>query len=313
MDLKNLALWVLAVAAVPALLVLWYLTVQFHGKVFPYYMFAVLLGMLVQKGIVIRQWKEIALNALLALLFSMLVFAPGKREYQYNLEPHLKLWPFFFCLMLVIVTLARYSKLYTVRLGEGITLLQSMAILYWLTAHGATWRGNAFVGGLAILALCFACYALYHGFSYRAHTPSSRFLLSLGSSLIMLCFAIDYVLRVRAYGDIDLQGGWGDVLFVGLQYFLLGVSALQLAQNAYMVLGFLPAKNEGRNYKRRIHQLRQDHIARYDRAQIEVRQALIAVLFCALIFGANAYFQFFPPTVAIWLVFFCTPYLVRFF
>lgn len=117
----------------------------------------------------------------------------------------------------------------------------------------------------------------------------------------MFAFAIDNIIRVFSNPDIEDSNYLSDGLYIGIQYFLLGVSAVYIMQNYMLLVAFLPSKNG--NYKRDRKEIKKDHVDRYSDKQVNIGESLFCILFLTIVYWLNYKFQILPRHTMIWLVF----------
>ena len=127
----------------------------------------------------------------------------------------------------------------------------------------------------------------------------------------MMLFAVDNIYRVYQNEQIENTADLTSGLFVGLQFFLLGVSSIYIAQNFLMLFSFLPGKGTFFNdhYFKELKELKSDHIKRYSDKQVSILHSIFCVLFSGTIFALNHYFQILPRHLAIWTVFVIFPFI----
>lgn len=96
----------------------------------------------------------------------------------------------------------------------------------------------------------------------------------------MLLFAIDNIYRVYQNEDIETSKYFSQGLYIGIQFFLLGVSSIYIIQNFIMLMGFLPGKQSFFNskYFNEIRELKNDHIERYSDQQVYILHSIICIL-----------------------------------
>lgn len=281
-------------------------------RLIPLSVVAMIAGVVVENKRIAGKWAEVLRIMLLAFICSFLAFLPGKRETIYSFDTHIRMWPYVFLFFAVIYTISFNKQKVTPRLTEGITLLQSIALTYWVIDYRFLENAGAFTGIILLIGLIFSFYALYHAFSPADHSRNSRFALSIWSSVIILLLAIDYIIRVFNNGDIEDISGLQNVFVVTLQYFLLGISSIYIARNFMMLSDFLPGRGTAFNslYFKDIRALENGHISRYSESQVNVPDAAFCVVFCAVLFSLNHYLDLLPANVAIWLVFVIFPYVL---
>lgn len=205
-----------------------------------------ILGIIFENRRLSSDWKDILLKVSVSLALSVFAFLPGKRERNYSFEQHIEIWPYFFITFFVIGSVIHHEKKITPKLTEGITLLQSISIIYWIVDIGFLNFKNIFAYTLMVIGLVFCIISFIHAFSYIKLTRNARLFLSIWSSIIMIIFAADHIYRVFNYNyfiDYKIINDGLDVL----QYFLLGVSLIYIFQNAIMLLEYLPSKSRANN------------------------------------------------------------------
>jgi len=171
------------------------------------------------------------------------MFLPGKHETNYVFENHIESWPYAFLVLFVILTVAFNKDKLIPKLSEGITLLMSVAIIYWVIDHGFYNTSSGFLKTIMIIGFIIAGFSIINAFVKIPITKSLRLFLSIWSSIIMALLAIDNIYSVYQNGQIEDSVFFLDKLSIGLQYFLLGVCSIYIAQNIMMIIGFLPDKN----------------------------------------------------------------------
>jgi len=139
--------------------------------------------------------------------------------------------------------------------------------------------------------------------------------LSLWSSIIILLLAVENIYLVFQTGQVENSEFLIDKIYVGLQYFLLGVSSVYILQNARMVLGFLPFKSRFFNeqYFRDVRMLAREHINRYSENQSGFKLSVVCLVLSGGFLFINSVYKLLPGNTAIWLVFFILNNLVYFY
>lgn len=244
-----------------------------------------------------------------AYLFSFFSFLPGKNESYYNFDSRIEIWPyvliFFFALGFVLF----HKDKVTAKLTEGLTLLQSLSLVYWTLDYGFTDYENGFTLSLLAPVFLFTAFALLNALTYFHLSATTRLALSIGSSIIMLAFAIDNILRVFNHPEIESVSFLSEGFFIGLQYFLLGVSAVYVMQNVLLLIAFLPRKNE--SYRDVLDEAQKEHLDRYSDQQVFAGHSLLCILYAVLFYGLNYRYQLLPRHTMIWFVFLTFPLLLQ--
>ncbi len=270
-----------------------------------------ILGIIFENKRLSSDRKTIALKILGALLLSIFAFMPGKRERNYSFENHIEIWPYWFIFFFVLISMIFHEKKIIPKLTEGITLLQSISIIYWIVDIGFLNFKNVFAYILIGIGLIFSIISFTHAFSYIKLTRNARLFLSIWSSIIMIIFAIDHIYRVFNFDYFVDYKMLNDGLNI-LQYFLLGVSLIYIFQNAYMLLVYLPDRHSwyGKEQMRDIRKMNKTHIDRYSNNQIKITDALLALIFTSGIYYWNYHYKIMPRHTLIWLLFWIFPIVV---
>ena len=235
----------LKLVAILMLFLIVYLGYRVHAsgrRLIPISVLAVIAGVLFEGKRLSGKWTPFLWIAMGSFVFSMLAFLPAKSETSYNFENHIQMFPYWFIILFAIFSIIFYRDKVVPKLTEGITLLQSMAILYWITDYGLLSSTSILLKAIIGVGLLFSFYAVLNAFTHIRLSPTNRLILSVWSSVVMLLFAIENVYGVLQNEQIENTAGLTDGFYIGLQFFLLGVSCIYIIQNVIMVMGFLPGK-----------------------------------------------------------------------
>lgn len=278
-------------------------------KLFSISLLALFLGLLFESFRITDNWKNVVYKFIGTYFFSLLCFLPGKKERVYNFENHIELWPYYFIFIFSLITAIWYKDKVTAKLTEGITLLQSLSIIYWTIDYGFINIDNWFAKTLLIIALLFSVFTIIQSLTYFKLSRTVRLTLSIWSTIIMVAFATDNIYRVYQNEDIETTKYISQGLYIGLQYFLLGVSAIYITQNYMLLAGFLPNKNG--NYKNDLKETKKEHIDRYSENQVFIGHSILCILYALTIYGLNYKYQILPRHTMIWLVFLTFPLILK--
>ena len=257
---------------------------------------ALLLGLIFEFIRISGKWSLVLWTAIGSYAFSFVAFFPGKNEKEYVFENHLENWPYVFLGAFIIVAMySQYAKL-TQKLNEGITLLLTIAINYWIIANDYWTTGSTFVKLFIIANALLSLLTLFNAFTYGKLSKGMRLTLSLWSSIITLILSIDNFLKLFRYRNIENLTNLSEAVFVFFQFFLLGVSSIYIAQNATMILDYMPHKG----YRDKIRKANEVHLSRFSKEQIIISDLVLAIIFSLIGFTANYFFQFFPTNFMIW-------------
>lgn len=282
-------------------------------KLFSVSLIALFAGLLFESYRVSDDWKTVLRIFSGTYLFSLFSFLPGKREYNYNFENHIEMWPYFFIIIFALFFGISHKDRVTAKLTEGITLLLSISLIYWAFDYGFMKYHNWFSISLMTIGFLLSIFSIINALTHIHLSRINRLILSVWSTVIMFAFAIDNIIRVFSNPDIENSNYLSDGLYIGIQYFLLGVSAVYIMQNYVLLATFIPSKNG--NYKRDLKENKKNHIDRYSDKQVNISQSIFCILFTGTIYWLNYKFQILPRHTMIWLVFFTFPlilYLITF-
>lgn len=267
-------------------------------------------GVLAESFRVGRNWLNVVGFFFLSYFASFLSFIPGKRETDYDLQSHIELWPYYFLFFYVLIFSIANRKKLTANITEGITLLLSISLIYWIIDAGFTNFYNLFIVLLWIFVGIFSFRSFRNAFTSIELTSSKRIGLSIWSSVIILCFSVDNIIRVFSNDALELISNVNQILYVGLEYFLLGISALYIVNNFLLLINFFPNKSE--KYSETLKTARKNHLSRFSNQQVAPIYSLTCVAYAVSLFAINFHYQLVPRLTMIWLVIFTFPILLHF-
>jgi hypothetical protein len=304
-DLKPVML-VIGIILVPVSILLIYRVGNSSERLIPIGVVAVIVGAILESYRLLRKIKPVILSALGSFILSFFIFLPGKHESVYNLDNHLISWPYCFLFIFLIFSMVMNKDKLIPRLTEGITLVQSIAILYWAIDYGFFSSSTFVVKILLIIGILFSVVSIINAFTNIRLTKGMRLTLSIWSSIIMIAFAIDYIISVYKNGQVENAFLLNDKIYIFISYFLLGISSVYILQNTFLVIGYLPGKQEffNKEYFARINELTSDHLKRYSDSQMGILLASLCFILVSIIFFINYSLKFIPTNTAIWAIFF---------
>jgi hypothetical protein len=278
-------------------------------KIFSISLIAIFSGILFESFRISENWKYVVFKFIGTYFLSLIAFLPGKRERIYNFENHIENWPYFFILIYILIFAIVNQEKVTSKLTEGITLMLSISLIYWVIDYGFINIDNIFIKIILIVCLAFSFYSILNALTYIPLSRTIRLVLSVWSSVIIFAFAIDNIIRVFKNENIEDVIYFSDGLYIGIQYFLLGISAVYIMQNYLLIAGFIPNKNG--NYKKDLLENKKDHIKRFSDKQVLIKHSIICIVYSYILYFLNYKYQILPRHTMIWLVIITFPVFVK--
>jgi hypothetical protein len=263
----------------------------------------------------IRLSKSVKLTLnIIAISFAgaLLALLPGKKEVGYSMASHLEAFVFAFIIAVPIVSAVAFRKRVTVSLGEGTTILYTLAWNYWIYLFYQSGQiGFWWMIGLMLPSF----YVLVHGLSYKKLDTRERARLSVWTNIVIVAFIGKYIGDISKLEHLDslvkTDDTWG-AAYVFLELFLLGAAGPYIIQNVLMLAEFLPSKRDT-NYRGRIKQLIAEHSDRYSPRQISKIEAIIAISTLVLFYYLNINYFNFTSSVVIWGTLMLAPIVMEIF
>ncbi len=269
---------------------------------------ALYLGVIVESLRIYTDRKQLFYHFVSAYAFSLLFFLPGKNEENYSFETHVEIWPYGFLFIFLLLSAIAFKEKTTAKLTEGVTLILSISFLYWMFEMGYFSLRKWYTFVFVILAGAFSLYSLVNAFFNLKLSRKNRLWLSIWSTIIVFVIAIDNIISVYKRGDIETNKLFTDNVFLFVQYFLLGISAVYIMQNYILLTTFLPSKNG--NYKQDLKENINDHISRYSDSQVSVFGSVLCVFFTSGIYFLNYKYSLLPKNITIWIVIITFPVII---
>lgn len=269
---------------------------------------ALFAGLLFESFRVSENWRSVIPIFVGSYLISFVSFLPGKGEHKYVFEDHIESWPYFFILIYALGFALFQKDKVTIKLTGGITLLLSLSLVYWTIDYGFTNYQNWFAYTLLTIAFLLTTFSIVNALTNLHLSKTTRLTLSIWSTVIMVAFAIDNIFNVFDNPDIEsayLSNG----LYIGLQYFLLGVSAVYIMRNYMLLVALLPSNKE--NYQHDMKAIKKEHLNRFSAEQVWTGHSWLCILYAVTFYGLNYQYQVLPRHTMIWLVFLTFPLFLR--
>lgn len=278
-------------------------------KLFSLNFIPLLLGVIFETKKFGADWKVILFKIVSSIVGSLLLLLLWG---EMSINKVLEGWELSFIIAYILISVSMFKKQVTTKLTEGVTLLQSLCILYWIKDFGILEQGDSFSILVIITSLMFLIFAIYNGFVKNSLTDESRLLLSIGSSIIMVVFAIDNISRISDIPELEtLSLKLATSAFI--QFFLLGISAMYMMQNFFMLYTYLPDKQHsyGKEHMKKIKERNKEHLERYSKEEVTTFDSFLCIAFCLTLFWMNSKNQYLPRNTIIWVVILTFPYFVN--
>jgi len=313
-DLKPIIIGI-SIILIPLIIYIFYRISTSTNRLIPISIIALIAGAIIENKRLTPKWSTVFNITIFSFVLSFLCFLPGKRENVYIFENHITTWPYMFLFIFVIMTYAFHKDKIVPRMTEGITLIMSVGIIYWVFDHGFYDTNSALLKAIMIIGFIIAVFSIINAFINIYLSKSLRLFLSIWSSIIMIFLAIDNIYLVYQNGQVENSGFLIDKINVGLQYFLLGICSVYILQNVMMILGFLPDKHRffNKDYFKDVRELKNEHINRYSENQSNFLVSFVCLIMSAGFLIINYNFDLLPRNTGIWLVFFILNNIVYYY
>jgi hypothetical protein len=273
---------------------------------------AFLIGTIMELLRVTKDPKQTAWLFFCALAVSVFNFLPYKREQGYSFQSHLDNWPIVFVLFLLLAMIALYGKRLTARIGEGATMLLSIAFFYWMLDRFYSESGPLWA---VILAAVPVLYCVIHALTDIELSPRVRLGLSLWSAMVMAAFAVRYVMALLQMGSIEnrlMESDFEQATRLLAEYVLLGAAGAYILQNVNMLLGYVPGRDTffNQRYFREARELTAAHIARYSPQQVPLAEALVVLALVLLLLVLHWLFRPVSTGFVLWLILAGVPWVM---
>lgn len=209
-------------------------------KIFSISLLALFAGLLFESFLVSDKWENVVYTFFGAYVLSLLHFLPHRGDEIYNFEEHIKLWPYFFIFCFTLAFLYINQEKIITQLNEGITLLLSLSLIYWLIDYGFANYQNWFIIVILTIILILSIFSILNALTNIQLSRTTRLVLSVWSTIIMVIFAIENIITVFTNQDIESSKYLSQGIYIGLQYFFLGISAVYIMQNFLFLAVFFP-------------------------------------------------------------------------
>jgi len=287
-----------------------YLLTQTDYKLLPYLTIPLIIGLILENRRLNSDWKTLILKLMISIILASTVITFMSLDSS-SISNQIKDWPYLLIFFFALISAIYHDKKVTSKITEGVTLLQSISIIYWIINSNYIEFSNIFESLVLVIGLIFCSISFFYAFSYKALTPRIRLFLSVWSSIIMMIFSFVYIYRV--YNFHDFTGDYlTDFIINIIQYFFLGISLIYIIQNGRMLAVYIPSKHSffDKDHIKRIDRMNKLHIWRYSKKQVKIKDSFLTLLFTLLVFTTNYLFNLIPSLTLIWIVFWSAPIIL---
>lgn len=262
-----------------------------------------LTGLTLEYKNISKSWKEVGWVALGSLFVSLLiVFFREENQYQ-SLEEKVENWPYIYTAVFIFLAIVIRTNEATRKMTEGVTLLLTLSINYWILANGYLNSSGLILKILIPLNFIFSAFSILNALLPLRLNKITLLLLSIWSSIITLILSIDNFLKLYKNRDIENMIDIFDQALIFSQFFLLGISGIYVAQNIMLLLGYFPS----RKFIESISETTDLHLQRFSEEQVFIFDTLIVFFITSAGYAANYYYQFLPVNLMIWATITLTP------
>lgn len=290
-------------------LYLFYYMYSHEQRLIPFYFMSLFIGIFYSSYILTKQIDSILLCTTIAYYASFLTFIP-KLNTEYNLDSRISTWPYVFLFIYLAIITVNFKKITIPKISEGLSFLFSISFLYWLYDLNMWSLATAFATPLRLIISLYVGFSVFHAFTQFKLNSIVRFILSLGTTGIVILLANHNILALYQRGDLLQQTTLLEELSIAIQYFLLGTSSIFLFTNVMLIIKFLPNKHT-RNYINDLKEVFNDHIERFSQSQLTISEALLSLIITTSLFYLNHHYQWFPATTMIWMIFIILPLIMN--
>ncbi len=280
-------------------------------KVFSISVFALMAGLLFESFRISDSWLSITITLFVIFIFCFHPFLIGTSLFYAG--DGIKYAPYVFIGFFALIMGLYYIQNPTRQINESLTLIQSLAVVYWILDYTAFDVDNWFVKIGVLFALFCAAFSLFNALTYYVLSNIVRVALSVWSAMAMLLLSADNIYRVFQNSLTNDSQYLSANLHIGIQFFFLGISSIYVVTNFFLIFSFLPSSNTFFNaaYFKGINELTEMHLRRYTDEQVWIGHSILCIVLTGLFYWCNYKYQFLPKNTAIWVGFWLFPLLFR--
>jgi hypothetical protein len=228
-------------------------------------------------------WNKVGVLVSIALVGGLFAFLPGKKENPYVLLKHAQMYPIVFFLVFAGTGFFLYRKYIIPQLHEGLVLLTTINLIYWLRASEPR------VWWVISIPVFLTFLSAVTRIRLSAFLRVALFIWAVVAQIILSFSQFSVLSR---YGEIDS--------FVDfLELFGLGFTVLYMGSFFFMLVSLFPGKRETQYLRRLMKDEIPFLVSRISAEQVPPRIALVMITVLGIPLGLNAAYAWLPDPLAL--------------
>lgn len=298
------------------------LRVYFSGfKNFYYPIFPICLGILLQSfkyNISIKENIEnfkacmvvatyITAPFLVLILFSL--FKIELTDFLGIIDLYAAFFPIILFAFYVIILVDHAGKEFAVKFSEGLTFLKSLSLIYYAIEMDLFSYSGFFANVFIALGIFLILLSIVSAFTYIKITNNLKVILSVWSTLILLLFTFNHISSLfSSFNSLQLNP------MLVLDFFILGSSAVFIAQNIDALLYYYPENTEffSKYHFKQIEKANRKQMERYKDEQVRIIDSFICLIIASTFYSLNYILKIFSAQSAIWISLLFIPNVIDF-
>lgn len=222
-------------------------------------------------------------------------------------------WPLQFIFFFSLANLMVNEDMVRKKQTEGMNILLTTTFVYWLFDNDGFQDGELPYFSAAGIGLIFLLNTAMKGFRKSAPSRISRLFSSILGTILMLIFSIDFVFNSFQNGTIGFSSDIFQNLYIGIQYFILGISAIYFALSIFLLFEIVPGRHNFFDaiYFQNLKNLAIILIHSQTKSKARFGVALFYIAFPSILFATNYFLVFMPRPYLIWVVLVSAPLLIH--
>jgi len=272
-------------------------------------------GLLFQSYSITKNWKVLLLPFVCSCFVVITSLLPVITQNENFFEEFIELFSFPIIFMFALFLYSFYQEKITIKLSEGITLIQSLSLIYFVADFYLQNSENIFTKIALFITIILSSFSIFHALTYFKLSNTVRLTLSIWSTVIALIFSLINIYYVLHNNDIQNSSNFSLIsqsLNIALQYFLLGISVVFFAQNFGLLVQFMPKKNPTElDILENLLESKIIHIERFSDNQENISNSIFCIMYVIIMFGLNLKLNYLPSLTMIWLVIYTVPLILN--